>query len=387
MKLIPRFKPFYDHREFFAALNPWSGGIEEYERQFAGKFGRDHGVMFPYGRSGQFALFKVWGLKDIEIICPAYTCVVVAHAIVLSGNIPVFVDCEEGSFNMSYDGIEKAITAKTRAIMVTHLFGYPMDVHRINDIVKKAEEKHGHKIYVVQDAAHSFGAKFNGELVTKFGDAAIFGLNISKIINCISGGMVITDDPMLDARLRDFKISNFKQRGALKSIKRFVYMVAVMFAFNKYIYRIVNWLERKGSLDRLTKYYDEETIDFPKDWDDHPLEIEARVGLVQLQKYDRIVETKQKVSRQYINELSCNDQVEMMPDLDGATYSHCVAIVPDRHELANEYFKKGIQLGELIEYSIPYMKAYAEFRSDDCPVSKYYSEHAINFPNWDGQSQ
>jgi len=115
--------------------------------------------MFSFGRTALYALLKAWGLEKDEVICPAYTCVVVQHAIVISGNTPVFVDCEEGSFNMSYDGITDAITDKTRAIVVTHLFGYPMDVHKIQSIVSDAEEKYGNKIYVIQDAAHSYGAK------------------------------------------------------------------------------------------------------------------------------------------------------------------------------------------------------------------------------------
>ena len=129
--MIPRFKPQYDITDWVAALKPTSGNITRYEKEFASKFGRNYGVMFSHGRTGIYALLNVWGLKEAEIICPAYTCVVVPNAIVLSGNIPVFVDCEENGFNMDLAGIRKAITHKTRVIIPTHLFGYPMDVEAV----------------------------------------------------------------------------------------------------------------------------------------------------------------------------------------------------------------------------------------------------------------
>jgi perosamine synthetase len=93
LKLISRLKPSLSFKEFFAAINFFSrGNIPRFENQFAEKFNNEYGVMFQHGRSGLYALFKIWELDNDEIICPAYTCVVVAHAIVLSGNIPVFVD-------------------------------------------------------------------------------------------------------------------------------------------------------------------------------------------------------------------------------------------------------------------------------------------------------
>ncbi|MEM9025146.1 MAG: DegT/DnrJ/EryC1/StrS family aminotransferase [Bacteroidota bacterium] len=175
--MIPRFKPQYGWREWLAAWRFTRGNIPAYEAAFARKFGVEHGTMFPHGRSGMYALFKVWGLEKAEIVCPAYTCVVVQHAVVLSDNVPVFVDCPEGDFNMDLGKLEAAITEKTRCVVATHLFGYPTDLDALGAIVARAEEKYGHKIYVLQDVAHSYGTEWNGRLVTEYGDAAIFGWN------------------------------------------------------------------------------------------------------------------------------------------------------------------------------------------------------------------
>jgi len=379
--MIPRFKPQYDITDWIAALKPTSGNITRYEHEFAVKFGRKYGVMFSYGRTGIYALLNVWGLKEAEIICPAYTCVVVPNAIVLSGNIPVFVDCEDGGFNMSLTGIREAITEKTRVIIPTHLFGYPMDVETIQEIVEEAENKYGHKIYIIQDCAHGYGAKWQGQLVTKYGDAAIFGSNISKIINSIFGGMVITDDKELVNKLNEWKKKNIIDYGWKKTIQRFLYFFSVNIAFNKVIYRIVNYLERSGYLDHFVKYYDENCIDMPHDWNFAPSEIEARIGLNQLKKYDEIIKTRKNNAIKLIDTMESNDAIWMLPFNDGATYSHLVGVVENRKKWIEKYYRKGIQLGVLIEYSVPEMKAYSKYKKN-CPNASKYSRSTINLPIW-----
>lgn len=379
--LIPRFKPQFSFKELIAAFFPRKNAIQAYEEAFATKFGCQHGLMFPHGRSGLYSLFKVWELEGAEIICPAYTCVVVQHAIVKSGNVPVFVDCAEGSFNMSYEGIEQAITKKTRCVVVTHLFGYPMNVNRINEIVDKAQERYGQKIYVVQDAAHSYGAKWEGELVTSFGDAAIFGSNISKLMNSIFGGMVITNDVNCHNALQKFREAHFKPSGWLRRMKMRCYLTAVFVAFNEWVYALVNWLERKGVLDRFIKYYDEGVIDFPADWDQMPTSVEASVGLIQLSKYDGIIAARRSNSRQIIAALRDDDRFTFMEqDHEGCTYSHLVALVEDREAMVEEYRKKGIQLGILIEYVVPNMKAYLSYKTGEFPVAEHFHTRSINFP-------
>ena len=378
--MIPRFKPRYGWAEWRTAFAFWSkGNVRKYERAFAEKFECEHGVMFPHGRTGIYALLKVWKLEEAEVICPAYTCVVVPHAIVLSGNLPVFVDCEQGSFNMSLEGIRRAITEKTRVIIPTHLFGYPMDVHTVQEIAEEASRRYGHKVYVVQDCAHSFGVSWRGDLVTKFGDAAIFGSNVSKLINSIFGGMVITGEEGLAIKLREWRKRNLVEKGWRKSIRRTFYFVAVTFAFRPIFYGLVHWLELKGLLNRFVKYYEEDAIDFPADWNHAPAEIEARVGMVQLRKYDRIVENRCKLAKCLVEEMGGRDDISMLPFEEGGTYSHIVALVEDRNQWVNRYRRKGEQLGILIEYSVPLIKVYLQYARGEYTVSESYKGRTINF--------
>ena len=382
MKLQPRLKPNFTFKEIISLFKPLYRSVAYFEKKFAEKFNNKNGVMFSHGRVALYSLFKLWGLSNDEIICPAYTCVVVPNAIVLSGNIPVFIDCEKNSWNMSYEEIEKNITNKTRAIVVTHLFGYPMDVCKIQRIVSEAEIKYKKKIYVIQDCAHSFGCEWNGQIVTKFGDASFFGLNISKIITSVFGGIVITDDAKLYKGLIEFRKTNFK-KGILKNIKRLVYFLTTCIIFNQYIYGIINWLENKGFLDAFVKYYDENIIDFPKDWKELPCHIEAIIGLSQLKKYDYIINQKRKNSLLWFEEIKNNNDLMILDYDKGTTFSHCVALTPKRKELLETYRTKGIQLGIIIEYCIPEMPSFKKYnQGKEFPISSYYSKSTVNFPNW-----
>ncbi|HIE30186.1 TPA: hypothetical protein EYP66_23220 [Candidatus Poribacteria bacterium] len=176
--MIPRLRPYFDHKELLAALRPMPNAVEIFEQEFARLFETKYALTFSYGRSGLYALFKALGLQNAEIIVPAYTCVVVPHAVVLSGNIPVFVDC-----------------------------------------------------------AHSFGARWKGQLVNKAGDAAIFGSNISKVLSTIFGGIVTTDDEEIYQKLKNYRTRHFKQPSWRKSIRR--------------------------GKDPVSQYYSEHTINLP----------------------------------------------------------------------------------------------------------------------------
>ena len=385
--MMPRFKPYFNSKEFWAALGFSRGSIDRFEKAFAEKFECNYGTMFPYGRSGLYSILKSCRLKDSEIICPAYTCVVVPNAIVLSGNIPVFVDCEKGSFNMSCDSIDRSITGKTRAIIVTHLFGYPMDVHRIGQAVKNAEQKYGNKIYIIQDVGHSFGTRWAGRLVTGFGDAAIFSLGISKIINSISGGMVTTNDKEMYDGIKKYRDENFVRQGPVSDFKKLLFLLGAYPAFNKYTYGLVYKLEKKGLLDKIVKYYDEKRIYFPKDWDYYPGEMEARVGSVQLRKYDEIEKKKRAIAEFYNDNLKDLNDIVLPPLVEGATYSHYVCSTHQRDRLTEYMKRKGIQLGCIIEYSIPHMNAYEKYRGRNCENSLFYSKTVINLPNYPGLSE
>jgi dTDP-4-amino-4,6-dideoxygalactose transaminase len=199
--MIPRFRPELGLAEVLAALRPSSvEDVARFETAFATEMGQRHAIAFPYGRTGLMLLLEALGLSGKEIICPAYTCVVVPHAIVKSGNRPLFVDSRESDCNMDLDLAEAAIGPNTGALIATSIFGHPVDLDRLDVITARHPN-----LVIIQDCAHSYAAEWRGRPVQQAGRASIFGINISKTATSIFGGMVTTDDADLATRLRELR--------------------------------------------------------------------------------------------------------------------------------------------------------------------------------------
>jgi len=385
--MIPRFKPYLGLEELLSLFRRDSNAVACFEESFARKLEAPQAIAFPYGRSALWAFFKSMGMENTEIIQPAYTCDVVAHATVLSGNIPRFVDIILRDYNMALDQVAEAINEKTRAIIATHLFGYPLDLDTLNEIVGAAQARYGHKIWIIQDCAHSFGARWQGELVCNAGDVSLFGLNISKSITSIFGGMLTIRDNVLANRIRSWRDAHFQSPSLAKSLRRRLYLFAVYPAFAKSLYRFVYWLqEATPFLNSLTKtYHLDEKIHFPPDYLDQMLGVEARVGLAQLHKYDDILRLRRENALFYDGQLKNIPGLDLPPLVDGATYSHYVIRVNDRQRIMKEMARRGIQIGQLIEYSVPHMDMYKEYSTmDKCPNSLLCSQHTINLPVYAG---
>lgn len=379
--MIPRLRPDLGWPELLAAFAlPRPDDLARFETAFAREMGQREAIAFPYGRTGLLLLLRALGLQGREIICPAYTCVVVPHAIVLSGNVPVFVDSRAGDFNMDLDLAEEAITGKTGAIIATSLFGYPVDLDRLEALRRRHPD-----LLIIQDCAHSFAAEWQGRPVQQGGTAAIFGLNISKLLTSVFGGMVTTDDPALAARLRELRDREVRAPGAAKSLRRLLYLLAVYPAFLPPVYGLINRLERSGWLNRFVRYYDEGKIEMPGDYLEGMTGVEARVGLAQLGKYRRLVERRQQAAAVYDRLLAKLPGLQLPPLVPGATYSHYVVVAGERSPWLAALLARGIQLGWLIEYCIPEMAAYRDCRYlSRAHLAEAWARRTINLPLWGG---
>lgn len=378
--MIPRFKPWLGWPEFAALFRRNRGAVERFEKAFAQAFQAVDAVAFPYGRSAQWAFFKAMGIENAEIIMPAYTCSVVAHAVSLSGNTPRFIDIDLHDYNMNLDEAEAAITEHTRAIIATHTFGYPQDLDRLEAMVKRAEARYGHKVWLMQDCCHAFGAEWQGRMIGTSGDVAVYAFNISKIMTSIFGGMLTFQDQALADKVRTWRDAHYHQAHWLKAIQRRLYLLAVYIAFNEKVYGLTWWLQEKTPLlNRLTKaYHLDDQIHFPPDYLDQMLNVEAAVGLAQVRKYPRIIQRRRDNALWYDQHLERREGWEFPPIVKGATYSHYVVRVPDRGAVVEEYAAIRIHLGELIQYSIPELPCYFPC-GRDCANARLASVSTINF--------
>ncbi len=358
-----------------------SNMVESFESKFAKKFNVKAAVSFPYGRSAQWAFFKAMKISGKEIIMPAYTCSVVAHAITLSGNKPKFIDVNLDDFNMDLKLLKKSINNNTHAIIATHTFGYPQNIIKIEKIIKEAEIAYGHKIWIMQDCCHAFNAEWKGKRLSSSGDVSVFAFNISKMITSVFGGMLTFQDIKLADKVRQWRDENFKNPSTLKVLKRKAYLLFVWIAFNKYFYYITYYLIHNTKLlyKQTDSYHLDEKIHFPPDYMDKMSNFEAAVGIDQLDRYDGIIKQRSQIAKWYFENLKTKKGWKLPPLLNGATYSHYVVIVEDREKEKKYFSKKGIEVGELIQYSIPAINQYSTL-GYKCKNSDFLSTRTINLP-------
>ena len=117
-----------------------------------------------------------------EVIVQAFTCLAVPEVVIWCGAKPVYLDIDE-SLNLDIRLLEKSISSKTRIIIVQHTFGIPAKI----DMIKKIAQKHN--IILIEDCAHSLGAKYNSQKIGTFGDAAFFSFGRDKVISSVFGGL------------------------------------------------------------------------------------------------------------------------------------------------------------------------------------------------------
>ncbi|MBF4508940.1 MAG: DegT/DnrJ/EryC1/StrS family aminotransferase [Aeromicrobium sp.] len=171
--------------------------IDEFETAWASYCGTRHGVAVA---NGTVALeLAVWALDlepGSEIIMPTFTIVSCALAATRNGCVPVLVDADPETWCMDAGAIEARITERTRAIMPVHIYGHPVDMDPVRDIARR------HGLVVIEDAAEAHGATYRGTRCGGLGDLSCFSFYANKIVTTGEGGMVLTDDDALAARLR-----------------------------------------------------------------------------------------------------------------------------------------------------------------------------------------
>jgi dTDP-4-amino-4,6-dideoxygalactose transaminase len=200
--------PFYrhsltpDHSKYVAEVlkTPFltSGPIgKEVEAQLCEYFNTSHAKLVNSWTNGAVATLLAMDIgPGDEVIVPAMTFIATANVVELVGAKPVFIDCDPDTLLITPELIKDAITEKTRAIIPVHMYGQMCDIKAIKEIIPT-----GQKIAIIEDCAHTFEAKFNGERPGKYSDAAIFSFYATKNVTCGEGGAIITNDSNLFERI------------------------------------------------------------------------------------------------------------------------------------------------------------------------------------------
>ena len=192
-----------------------SGEIgEKVEKQIARFFNAKYCLLTNSWTNGAIATLLALQIKQgDEIIVPAMTFVATANIVELVGAKPVFVDVNPNTLLIDEEEILKKITRKTKAIIPVHLYGAMLDIKKLKETLKKNKKK----ITIIEDAAHCFEGKYNGEKVGKYSDISIFSFYATKNITCAEGGAIITNNKLLFENIKQTRTHGINKNF----IKRF----------------------------------------------------------------------------------------------------------------------------------------------------------------------
>lgn len=269
--MIPVNEPVIGQRERELVLECLDTGwissdgpfVSQFETRFAELVGRKFGIAVMNGSAALDAAVSALGLQPgDEVILPTFTIISCAAAILRAGAVPVPVDCDSTTWNSTPEAVLAAVTPKTRAIMLVHIYGLPMDV---DPILAFAKER---GIAVVEDAAEAHGLTYKGRPCGSFGDVSTFSFYPNKHITTGEGGMILTDDPKIAEKCRSLRNLGFNAK------RRFVH-------------------EELGWNLRITN-------------------LQAAMGLGQIEGLDAVVAKKRAMGRRY-RELFAGDNRIQLP--------------------------------------------------------------------------
>lgn len=187
--------------------------IGEFEKQFAAYVERNHAIAVSNGSAALDIAVKAVGIgPGDEVIMPAFTIISPAQSVVYAGGIPVLVDSDPLTWNMDVNQIEQKITPRTKAILVVHIYGLPVDMDPIMALCKK------HGLKLIEDAAEMHGQTYKGKMCGSFGDISTFSFYPNKHITAGEGGMIVCNDDQLAEKCKKYRNLAFEPNG-----RRFVH--------------------------------------------------------------------------------------------------------------------------------------------------------------------
>ena len=171
--------------------------VQKFEQKMCALVNREYGISVSNGTAALEVAVQALGIKKgDEVIMPAFTIISCAMAVTKAGAIPVLIDSDLYTWNMNVDEIEAKITSRTKAIMIVHLYGLPVEVDKILELAKK------YNLKIIEDAAEMHGQTYKGKPCGSFGDISTFSFYPNKHITTGEGGMIVTDNEQLAERCK-----------------------------------------------------------------------------------------------------------------------------------------------------------------------------------------
>jgi len=316
--------------------------VGKFEDLFAQRVNRRYGIAVANGSLALDAAVVALGIgPGDEVIVPAFTIISCVAAIVRAGAIPVLVDSDPKTWNMDVNQIESKITSKTRAIMVVHIYGLPVDM----DPVLELAAKYGLKI--IEDAAEMHGQTYKGRPCGSFGDISTFSFYPNKHVTTGEGGMLVTNDPVLETKCRSLRNLCFQPE-------------------RRFVHSELGWNMRMTNL-------------------------QAAIGLAQLEQLDNFIEIKKEMGRRYTEELIGTKGIELPPPK--AAYAENIywvygiilndSIGFDAREAMRKLAREEIGTRPFFYpmHQQPVFQKMGFFKSDNYPVATRFGERGFYLPS------
>jgi len=242
---------------------------EKLEEEFKKYLGVKYAFAFNSGRSALMAILQASDIqKGDEVLLQAFTCNVAINPILERGARPVFVDVDD-TINMDPEDLKKKITHSTgsgqtpKAVIIQHTFGWPARIDKILEITRE------NNLFLIEDCAHSLGAKYEEQFCGTFGTVSFFSFGRDKIISSVFGGMAVTNDEKIGKRLEKFQRqldfpSNLWIFQQLLHPILTNYLILPAYGLNQYLGRIILGFFHKISLLSKAVYKKEKEGEIPK---------------------------------------------------------------------------------------------------------------------------
>jgi len=345
---IPLSRPYLGEREEELVLDVLRSGrlslgpmIERFEELVAARVGAPYAVALSSGTAGLHLLCRAAGLgPGDEAITSPFSFVASANCFVLEGATPVFADIDPSTLNLDPAAVEAAVTERTKAIVAVDIFGYPCEL----DDLRAIADRHG--LAVIDDACEALGAEYRGAPLGSQGPSAVFAFYPNKQVATGEGGVVTTH--------------------------------------SEQEWRLLRSLRNQGRSYESGRWFHHPHLGFNYRWTD----LQAAVGVAQLEKLDEILELRSAAAARYDELLAGIDGVETpLPDDDEHTRSWFVYVVlldegVDRGHVAAELAAAGIECGEYLPciHLQPYMREAFGFAEGLCPVAEDASRRTLALP-------
>jgi perosamine synthetase len=316
--------------------------IERFEQVFADFCKVKHAAACCNGTVALHLALMALGIsRGDEVIVPTLTFVATANAVSYCGARPVFVDSEPETWNMDPNLIEAKITPRTKGVIVVHLYGHPVDMDPVMSLARR------YGLFVIEDAAEAHGAEYKGRRVGSIGDIATFSFYGNKIITTGEGGMVITNDDALIAKVRQLKGQGMDPN------RRY------WFPIIGYNYRMTN--------------------------------IAAAIGLAQLEKAEWHIERRREVARWYYEGLKRNSALILPVEKKWArnVYWMFSVVLDEKPSVERDVVmaalaKEGVETRPIF-YPMHTLPPYRRLaRGQHFPVAERIASRGMNLPTWAG---